>query len=131
VQFIQDRPFAGGSRDARTSGSSVGGPDTLAGLAEVQRGARTLPDLMSVPGQKRKCPGPRGKSVSPSGADIVSLPQHARLVPMGDIDLANAIAAVNSLPIARDALAGMAASDAGNSSIAVTALSGISDLEGQ
>jgi hypothetical protein len=50
---------------------------------------------------------------------------------MGDIGLANAIAAVNSLPIARDALAGMAASDAGNSSIAVTALSGISDLEGQ
>ena len=54
MQFIQDRPFAGGSRDARTSGSSVGGPDTLAGLAEVQRGARTLPDVMSVPGQTEK-----------------------------------------------------------------------------
>jgi hypothetical protein len=32
-------------------------------------------------GQKRKCPGSRGTSVLPSGADIVSLPQHARLVP--------------------------------------------------
>ena len=51
---------------------------------------------------------------------------------MGDIDLANAIAAANSLPMASDALAGMAASDAANSlSIAETPLSGISDLEGQ
>ena len=32
-------------------------------------------------GPKRKCPGPRGTSVLPSGADIVSLPQHVRLVP--------------------------------------------------
>jgi hypothetical protein len=32
-------------------------------------------------GQKRKCPGSRGTSVLPSGADIVSLPRHVRLVP--------------------------------------------------
>jgi hypothetical protein len=31
-------------------------------------------------GQKRKCPGWRGTSVFPSGADIVSLPRHVRLV---------------------------------------------------
>ena len=36
-------------------------------------------------GQKRKCPGSRGTSVLPSGADIVSLPQHVRLVPTTDI----------------------------------------------
>ena len=31
--------------------------------------------------QKRKCPGSRGTSFLPSGADIVSLPRHVRLVP--------------------------------------------------
>jgi hypothetical protein len=31
-------------------------------------------------GQKRKCPGPRGTPVLPSGADVVSLPQHVGLV---------------------------------------------------
>jgi len=40
--------------------------------------------LMSAWGQKRKCPGSRGTSVLPSGADIVSLPQHVRLVPMNE-----------------------------------------------
>jgi hypothetical protein len=34
--------------------------------------------------QKRKCPGSRGTTVLPSGADIVSLPQHVRLVPHPD-----------------------------------------------
>src|SRR5450755_4681585 len=34
--------------------------------------------------QKRKCPDSRGTSVLPSGADIVSLPRHVRLVPKGD-----------------------------------------------
>jgi hypothetical protein len=34
--------------------------------------------------QKRKCPGSRGTSVLPSGADIVSLHQHVRLVPYPD-----------------------------------------------
>lgn len=53
-------------------------------------------------------------------------------MPIGDIGLANALAVANSLPIACNALADMAASDAGNSlSIAETALSGIADLEGQ
>src|SRR5713101_8540527 len=33
-------------------------------------------------GQKRKCPGSRGTSVLPSGADIVSLPRHVSLVTM-------------------------------------------------
>src|SRR6202171_6388136 len=37
--------------------------------------------VRSVVGQKRKCPGSRGTSVLPSGADIVSLPQYVRLVP--------------------------------------------------
>jgi hypothetical protein len=37
------------------------------------------------PQQKRKCPGSRGTSVLPSGADIVSLPQQVRLVPFADI----------------------------------------------
>jgi hypothetical protein len=32
-------------------------------------------------GQKRKCPGSRGASVLPSGADIVSLTRYVRLVP--------------------------------------------------
>ena len=36
---------------------------------------------MSAWGQKRKCPGSRGTSVLPSGADIVSLPQHVRMEP--------------------------------------------------
>jgi hypothetical protein len=35
-------------------------------------------------GQKRKCPGSRGTSVLPSGADIVSLPRHVRFVPQAD-----------------------------------------------
>ena len=35
-------------------------------------------------GQKRKCPGSRGTSVLPSAADIVSLPQHVRLVPTAE-----------------------------------------------
>ena len=36
-------------------------------------------------GQKRKCPGSRGTSVLPSGADIVGLPQHVSLVPKHEI----------------------------------------------
>src|SRR6202171_5861430 len=36
-------------------------------------------------GQKRKCPGSRGTSVLPSGADIVSLPLHVRLVPEAEV----------------------------------------------
>jgi hypothetical protein len=40
-------------------------------------------------GQKRKCPGSRGTSVLPSGADIVSLPRHVRLVPRSDINAPN------------------------------------------
>ncbi len=39
---------------------------------------------MPALGQKRKCPGSRGTSVLPSGADIVSLPRHVRLVPTRD-----------------------------------------------
>src|ERR1700730_3909763 len=35
--------------------------------------------------QKRKCPGSRGTSVLPSGADIVSLSRHVRLVPSRDV----------------------------------------------
>src|SRR5712692_11648710 len=35
--------------------------------------------------QKRKCPGSRGTSVLPSGAEIISLPRHVRLVPKGDM----------------------------------------------
>src|SRR5713101_8837663 len=40
---------------------------------------------MSDLGQKQKCPGSRGTSVLPSGADIVSLPRHVRLVPFPDL----------------------------------------------
>jgi len=36
-------------------------------------------------GQKRKCPGSRGTSVLPSGADIVSQPRHVRLVPIPEV----------------------------------------------
>ena len=36
-------------------------------------------------GQKRKCPGLRGTPVLPSGADIVSLRQHVRLVPTTEV----------------------------------------------
>ena len=36
-------------------------------------------------GQKRKCPGSRGTSVLPSGADIVSLPRHVRFVPIREV----------------------------------------------
>jgi hypothetical protein len=36
-------------------------------------------------GQKRKCPGSRGTSVLPSGADVVSLPRHVRVVPGRDM----------------------------------------------
>ena len=39
---------------------------------------------MSGLGQKRKCTGSRGTSVLPSGADVVSLPQHVSLVPIPD-----------------------------------------------
>ena len=42
---------------------------------------------MSAMGQKRRCPGSRGTSVLPSGADIISLPRHVRLVPRSDINL--------------------------------------------
>jgi hypothetical protein len=41
--------------------------------------------FISELGQKRKCPGSRGTSVLPSGADIVSLPRHVRLVPKAEI----------------------------------------------
>jgi hypothetical protein len=34
--------------------------------------------LLLCAGQKRKCPGSRGTSVLPTGADIVSLPRHVR-----------------------------------------------------
>jgi hypothetical protein len=45
---------------------------------------------MSVLGQKRKCVGSRGTSVLPSGADIVSLPRHVRLVPTVDLEMKEA-----------------------------------------
>jgi hypothetical protein len=48
----------------------------VSSLAETPRSCP-----MSELGQKRKCPGSRGTSVSPSGADIVGLPRHVRLVP--------------------------------------------------
>jgi hypothetical protein len=41
---------------------------------------------MSDLGQKRKRPGSRRTSVLPSGADTVSLPRHARLVPNPEVD---------------------------------------------
>jgi hypothetical protein len=53
-----------------------------AALVEVQDGfldARSR-FVKSELGQTRKCPGSRGTSVLPSGADIVSLPRHVRLV---------------------------------------------------
>ena len=78
MQFIQARPFADRSRDALTFRrfvwghnwlaetlrftrkecgrfltSSVGDPDTLAGLTEVQLDARNDPELMSASGQTR------------------------------------------------------------------------------
>ena len=40
---------------------------------------------MSELGQKRKCPGSRGTSVLPSGADTVSLPRHVRSVPISEV----------------------------------------------
>jgi hypothetical protein len=40
---------------------------------------------MSEVGQTPKCPGSRGMSVLPSGADVVGMPRHVRLVPIGDI----------------------------------------------
>jgi hypothetical protein len=46
-------------------------------------------------GQKRKCPGSRGTSVLPSGADIVSLPRHVRWVRSGNRLDALVEAAVN------------------------------------
>src|SRR6266851_1847598 len=56
---------------------------------EVVSGWRCADELMcsmSEMGQKRKCPGSRGTSVLPStGADIVSLPRHVRLVPKHEI----------------------------------------------
>jgi hypothetical protein len=42
---------------------------------------------MSLLGQKQKCPGSRGTSVLPSGADIVSLPRHVRLVPQAVVNV--------------------------------------------
>src|SRR5450631_3832309 len=41
--------------------------------------------LMSDMCQKWKCPGSRGTSVLPSGADIVSLPRHVRFVPISEV----------------------------------------------
>src|SRR5713101_7985881 len=41
-------------------------------------------------GQKRKCPGSRGTSVLPSGADIVSLPRHVSLVTTVDLEMKEA-----------------------------------------
>jgi hypothetical protein len=42
--------------------------------------------------KKRNCPGSRGASVLPSGADIVGLPGHVRLVPTTDILLPRGVA---------------------------------------
>ena len=44
--------------------------------------------LKSAQVKKRKCPGSRGTSVLPSGADMVCLPQHVRQ-PKGDIGVRN------------------------------------------
>jgi hypothetical protein len=40
--------------------------------------------LRALNRNKRKCSGSRGTSDLPSGADIVSLPRHVRLVPMDE-----------------------------------------------
>jgi len=57
--------------------------------APFTSGLPRLADILRVgrhvsKGQERKCPGSRGTSVLPSGADIVSLPQHVRLAPKAD-----------------------------------------------
>jgi len=60
--------------------------DAPPGLGEIECSYSTIvgrcPAMpKSEMGPKRKCPGSRGTSVLPSGADIVSLPRHVRLVP--------------------------------------------------
>jgi hypothetical protein len=52
---------------------------------------------MSAMGQKRKCPGSRGRSVLPTGADIVSLPRHVRLVPLPDSCIATTVSLFDQL----------------------------------
>jgi hypothetical protein len=63
--------------------------------------------------QKRKCPGSRGTSVLPSGADIVSLPRHVRLVPMHKVAALQPAARGQEprdrMPAEREALAGLRA----------------------
>ena len=51
-----------------------------------ERRPKAIRRLLHV-GQKRKCPGSRGTSVLPSGADIISLPGHVRLVPDTDLGM--------------------------------------------
>jgi hypothetical protein len=41
----------------------------------------------SAVGQKRKCPGLRGMSASPSGADLIRLPAQVRSMPTGDFEM--------------------------------------------
>jgi hypothetical protein len=60
--------------------------DATPGLGEIECSCSTIVGrcpamLMFETGQKWKCPGSRGTSVLPSGADIVSLLRHVRLVP--------------------------------------------------
>jgi hypothetical protein len=43
----------------------------------------------SAQGQQQKCPGSRGTSVLPSGADIASTPRQVRFVPRSDINAPN------------------------------------------
>ena len=67
-----------GSKSFRLENVPV--PNADGGRCERRQHPRR-PKAKSALGPKRKCPGSRGTSVLPSGADIVSLPRHVRLVP--------------------------------------------------
>jgi hypothetical protein len=66
------------------AGSKVSLIDRSQRKGRVKTARGKLPSR-SVAGQKRKCLGSRCTSILPSGADIVSLPRHVRLVPNCDI----------------------------------------------
>src|ERR1700730_15537747 len=70
--------LAGAAAESRRRGHYAPSEDYAEGF--WQEGRSTRRGHLAL-GQKRKCSGSRGTSVLPSGADIVSLPRHVRLVP--------------------------------------------------
>src|SRR3984893_17075516 len=92
TQMVQSRPVR---KSERTRADIHDGPEQMlqskAGYIDARPLTASSTNPLAThgrtihPGQKRKYPGSRGTSVLPSGADIVRLPRHVRLVPEAEL----------------------------------------------